>query len=231
MATFDYPYRKSINITAWVLQIIVCLILLAASAYVMSIVNDDEYNQYLDGYTGLFTTAAGVQIAITGLTIVLDIVEMVLIGRSRMQPWLYLASACVKTIIWGIMLILNLIALSALSIILCAILAGTSILQLSYGAMLVHRKRRGTLRGGNYAPAVNPANGGIETGLSGGHVQEPVYGGPLPTYNNSTSPGYYHQPQQPQSGTEYKSPYGYGQATATPAPGSYELDSRPQQYA
>lgn len=55
MATFDYPYRKSINITAWVLQIIVCLILLAASAYVMSIVNDDEYNQYLDGYTGLFT--------------------------------------------------------------------------------------------------------------------------------------------------------------------------------
>lgn len=109
--------------------------------------------------------------------------------------------------------------------------SGTSILQLIYGAMLVHRKRRGTLRGGNYAPAVNPANGGIETGLSGGHVQEPVYGGPLPTYNNSTTPGYYHQPQQPQSGTEYKSPYSYGQATATPAPGSYELDSRPQQYA
>lgn len=111
--------------------------------------------------------------------------------------------------------------------------SGTSILQLIYGAMLVHRKRRGTLRGGNYAPAVNPANGGIETGLGGGggHVQEPVYGGPLPTYNNSTTPGYYHQPQQPQSGTEYKSPYSYGQATATPAPGSYELDSRPQQYA
>ena len=35
-AIFDYPYRKSVNITAWVLQFIVCLILLGASAWVIA---------------------------------------------------------------------------------------------------------------------------------------------------------------------------------------------------
>lgn len=52
---------------------------------------------------------------------------MVLIGRRRMQPWLYLTFAAVKTLIWGIMFILNLISLSALSIILSAILAYVTI--------------------------------------------------------------------------------------------------------
>ena len=39
MAGFDYPYKKSVNITAWVLQIIVCLILLGASAWVLAVVD------------------------------------------------------------------------------------------------------------------------------------------------------------------------------------------------
>ena len=40
-----------------------------------------------------------------------------------MHPGLYLASACIKSLIWVVMLILNLIALAALAIILTAILA------------------------------------------------------------------------------------------------------------
>ena len=39
MARFDYPYRKAVNVTAWVLQIIVCLILLGASAWVLAVVD------------------------------------------------------------------------------------------------------------------------------------------------------------------------------------------------
>lgn len=119
-------------------------------------------------------------------------------------------------------------------------ISGTSILQLIYGAMLVHRKRRGTLRGGNYAPAVNPANnnngggGGVETGFGGGHVQGPVYDSPVPTYGNSNininnTPNYY-QPQ-PHSGTEYKSPSTVTYGQEAQAPGSYELDNQPQRYA
>ena len=57
------------------------------------------------------------------MTIIFDIVEIVLISKKRMQPALYLAFACIKSFIWVIMLILNLIALAALAIILTAILA------------------------------------------------------------------------------------------------------------
>lgn len=55
MAKFDYQYRKSINITSWVLQILVSLILLGASAWLMAIVSDDEYEDVLGEYSGLFT--------------------------------------------------------------------------------------------------------------------------------------------------------------------------------
>lgn len=60
----------------------------------------------------------------------------------------------------------------------------TSIVQLTYGALLIHRKRRGTLTRGVYKPASNPEVC-VETG----------YG----------SYGYYPQPHSNIS-TEYKSP-------------------------
>ena len=82
----------------------------------------------------------------------------------------------------------------------------TSITQLVYGAMLVHRKRRGTLRGGNYAPAVNPAVA-VETGYGGAYVDP--------------SPGYYQQSVPAAYGVA-PAPQYYGETK----PGSYELDSR-----
>ena len=98
-----------------------------------------------------------------------------------------------------------------------------------YGAMLVHRKRRGTLRGGNYAPAANPAVA-VETGYAG------AYGpGPGGYYESAPaavpSPGiadYKHQSAYgaaPAYGspTPPPQPQYYGQA---PQPGSYELDNR-----
>lgn len=54
VAIFDYHYRKSINLTAWILQLVICLFMLAASAWVMSVVNSDEYEGYFDGTSGLF---------------------------------------------------------------------------------------------------------------------------------------------------------------------------------
>ena len=57
------------------------------------------------------------------MTIVLDIVEIILIAKKQMPPALYLASACLKSFIWLIIFILNLISLSVLAIILTAILA------------------------------------------------------------------------------------------------------------
>lgn len=55
MAKFDYPYKKGVNITAWVLQFLVCVILLAASAWLLWLVNQEDYDSALSSYEGLFT--------------------------------------------------------------------------------------------------------------------------------------------------------------------------------
>lgn len=223
MAKFDYPYKKGVNITAWVLQFLVCIILLGASAWLLWLAGENDYE--LGGYSGLFVAAAGLQIAITGLNIVFNIVEIVLIAKKRMPPALYLTSACIKTTIWAIIFILNLVSLSVISIILTLVLLATSLLQLIYGAILVHRKRKGTLTGGSYVPAHNPAHN------PEGHA-EAAYAAP--------QPGYYYPP--PDASTEYKPPTGvaspppqYGfppQDHYAPqaAPGSYELDSRARNF-
>lgn len=227
MAVFDYPYRKSINITAWVLQIIVCLIYIAVSAFLLAVA--DDVGQY--GF--VVAISGGVLIAIAALTMVFDIAEMVLIGRKRMHPALYLSSACIKTLIWTTLLLLNLVALSPLDIVFSGVAAGAAIAQLVYGARLVHRKRRGTLRGCGYAPASNGGPANMESGYG---LQPPVYA----NYTNNTNPAYdagygnapaagYYSTYQ---GTEYKPPTSpappqhqhYGQQQV---PGSYELGSRP----
>ncbi|KAI1633182.1 hypothetical protein F4809DRAFT_38319 [Biscogniauxia mediterranea] len=212
MGHHDYPYKKGINLTAWVLQIIVCLILLGASAWLLSVVNSSDIGSDLSEYNGLFTAAAGVQIGLTGLTIVLDIVEMVLIGCKRMPPALYLASACIKTAIWGIIFVLNLIAVTVLSIILCGILFATSLLQLVHGARIVHRKRKG----GSYAPANNPA-GNAEAGYD-------VEAAHQSTEYKSQSP----QPPAYDPAHQQEQPYGYGAPQKQhQGANSYELDNRP----
>ncbi|RYP92130.1 hypothetical protein DL770_001791 [Monosporascus sp. CRB-9-2] len=228
MAVFDYPYRKSVNITAWVLQIIVCLIYIAVSAYILSLADE------VGGYEGIFAISGGVHMAIAALTLVLDIAEMVLIGRKRMHPALYLASACIKTLIWTILFILNLIVVSPLAIVLCAVAAGTAIAQLVYGARLVHRKRRGTLRAGGYAPAANGGPANVESGYG---LQPPVYANYANNTNTTYDAGFGNPPAagyySTYQGTEYKPPTSpappqhqyYGQQQV---PGSYELGSNPR---
>ncbi|KAI0178864.1 hypothetical protein GGR52DRAFT_569770 [Hypoxylon sp. FL1284] len=218
MAKYDYPYKKGVNITAWVLQDLVCIILLAASAWVLSLVDSHEVTGNL---TGLLSGAAGLQIAITLLNIIINVVEIVLIARKQMPPVLYLTFASIKTGIWGIIFILDLVTLSVISIILSLILLATSLLQLIYGAILIHRKRKGTLRGGSYAAATR-APGLLEAGACG-----------------APQPGSYYAPRGVGVGsTEYK-PAADVCAAPSPAPtpspasqnpyahgGSYELDSR-----
>ena len=103
----------------------------------------------------------------------------------------------------------------------------TSITQLVYGAILVHRKRRGTLRGGNYAPAVNPAMA-VETGYGGAYgdpaadryyqAPDPV---PVPEYKHQSAYGVSPAPA-PAPAYSAAPAQNYGQTQ----PGSYELDSR-----
>ncbi|KAI1137167.1 hypothetical protein F5Y05DRAFT_80431 [Hypoxylon sp. FL0543] len=215
MAVHDYPYKKGVNVTAWVLQFLVCIILLGASAWLLWLVNSEDA---LDNYSGLFTVAAGLQIAIVLVNIIMNIIEIVLISKKRMPVELYLSSACIKSAVWGIIFILDIVSLSIISIILTLILTATSLLQLVHGAILVHRKRRGTLRGGKYAPTSNPDAGLMEAQY--GAPQAGYYNPGVSTEYKSSSP--VASPVPPQYG--FTAPAYAPQATGS----SYELDSRPQ---
>jgi hypothetical protein len=129
----------------------------------------------------------------------------------------------------------------------------TSIIQLVFGARIVHQKRKGTLTGGNYAPALNPAvTSHVETGYG---VPQPqayasqtygntAYNTPVPAQqphgHGYSNPAYSTSPP-PASSDYYKPPVsGYAspvqqqqpQEVYSPTPGgthpsnSYELPSR-----
>jgi hypothetical protein len=46
----NYPYRKGVDITAWVLQLLVCLILIGFSAYLLAVTYAyvDDYYEFSD---------------------------------------------------------------------------------------------------------------------------------------------------------------------------------------
>ncbi|KAI3324766.1 hypothetical protein HD806DRAFT_54635 [Xylariaceae sp. AK1471] len=238
-----YPYRKGVDITAWVLQILVCLIQVGVAAALLAVV--DDYEGGFDGVRGAINTSAGVSIGISALTIVIDIVEIVLIARKNMPPALYLSFACIKTLIWLIIFVLDLITLAIVGIILSAIVVITSVVQLAFGARIVHKKRKGTLTGGKYVPTLNPAaTGHVETGYGvppqpqaygvpqayGAPQQPQAYNDPYTTSTTPVSSEYYsptpthhhqqqHQPPPPQQ-------QGYANPGYAYPPNSYELSNR-----
>ncbi|KAI1431398.1 hypothetical protein GGR50DRAFT_689756 [Xylaria sp. CBS 124048] len=161
----NYPYKKGIDITAWVFQMLGSIVLVGVSGFAISVI--DSY-----GYGGVLDIGAIIIIVISALTIIFDITEIVLISKRNMHPALYLSFACIKTLLWFIMLILQAAGQSALGAIITAILFITSAVQLGQGATIIHRKRKGTLTGGNYAPAINPDH--VEVGYS--KARPPSYG-------------------------------------------------------
>ncbi|KAI2471395.1 hypothetical protein F4781DRAFT_122774 [Annulohypoxylon bovei var. microspora] len=214
MAKHNYPYKKRINISVWIIQLILCIILLAASAWMLWLISSNHYPDRFKQYRGLFTTAAGIQIGIVAMNIIMNIVEIVLISKNRMPPALYLTNACIKSAIWGVLFILNVIALSVIAVVLNLILFFTSMLQLVHGAIIVHRKRHGIYTGGNYSRASNPTDLMDGTALGA-----------------ETQTGFYPE----NINTEYKTPlvepppeYGHSAFAYSPRQPdpSYELDSR-----
>ncbi|KAI1827166.1 hypothetical protein F4861DRAFT_435020 [Xylaria intraflava] len=157
----NYPFKKGVDITAWVLQIAASIVLLGISADAIVILDEAET---LNPTAAM--TEATVFITFSVLTILFDIIEITLIARNSMAPALYLSFACIKTLIWLIILVIEAITIAVLGAILAAVLLATSIVQLVQGARIVHRKREGTLTGGQYAPALNLAMpGNIESGV------------------------------------------------------------------
>lgn len=56
------------------------------------------------------------------MNITMNIVEIVLIARKRMPPALFLTNAVIKTLIWGILFMLNVVAMLVVGVVLDLIL-------------------------------------------------------------------------------------------------------------
>ncbi|KAI0158269.1 hypothetical protein GGR57DRAFT_510436 [Xylariaceae sp. FL1272] len=199
------PYKKGVDITAWVLQFLVCIILLAISIIALVAVKSiDDGNDVYD----VAATAAGVSIAIIVICIIINIVEIFFIAKKRMPPALYLSLACINV---------------------------TSGVQLGFGAKFVHvwRKEKrgeysqalnpGHIQTGNYIPPQN--NYGVPqqtTGYSDAHYPPQVH--PGAPYNPGQQPiSAYQSPAQQQQGMyqpsqEYKYPHD---------PSSFEMANHP----
>ncbi|KAJ1327824.1 regulatory factor X [Microdochium nivale] len=214
MQKFDYHWRKAVNVPAWVIHFLVCIIYIGISAYTIAVFQKHLKGSVDNTVASAFAAASGINIGIALLTIVFDVIEIVLIAKTVMKPAVYLSFACIKSLIWIILFGLACVSIAPAGILLTLAVAATSVAQLIYGAIVVHRNRKGTLiRGGKYAPA---STGHVEGNLynpSAQQQQQPHHGQQTQGFENlSTAP---HAPagaygQNPygsaNANTEYKSP-------------------------
>ncbi|KAI1502491.1 hypothetical protein F5X99DRAFT_407987 [Biscogniauxia marginata] len=178
MQQYEGIWRKRQLLPSWILQILcslvlgaIAIVLLVAASYVESHAGefDRDSDRYYYGYDAsqladYANATGGVVLALAAATLVLDVAEIVLYKRRRLAPALLLASACLKTLVWGAWFVLSVVAAAAGSVgvvdlVFGFVLAGTSIVQLVFGAIYTHRKRRGTLR-----PRGDAKTAGVEAG-------------------------------------------------------------------
>ncbi|KAI1328882.1 hypothetical protein F5Y16DRAFT_136848 [Xylariaceae sp. FL0255] len=222
-----YPYRKGVDITAWVLQLLVCLILIGVSAWALYEWEqvDTEYGSEANE---IISISAGVAIGVNSLTIVIDIVEIILISRRDMPPGLYLAFGILKTCLWLAVTIIEGIGRSILGVIFGLIVFVTAAIQLGFGADIVHKKRTGYLNGGNYKRA---SGGNVEVGYG---VPSQYSGG----YSGATTAAPYNaqdymKPQSPPIASppmHQAPPPAMSQNMAYEAPGSTTYPHGPNSY-
>ncbi|GAB7325736.1 hypothetical protein MBLNU13_g09695t1 [Cladosporium sp. NU13] len=161
-------WKKRYLIPLWVVQLIVLGIYFVLSIVGMSAAEDlDDYldspewnnrSDYADQVTILLTvspnstiyrTTFGVIIAFSSLCILLVITEIILAASHRLKPTFHLVSAVLKALIAVIYFIIVCIGSASvgrgygLDIVLSLALTVATLLQVVYGAVRVHRVRKG----------------------------------------------------------------------------------------
>ncbi|KXJ86815.1 hypothetical protein Micbo1qcDRAFT_198013 [Microdochium bolleyi] len=144
---YSAVWRKRDNLSAWILQGLSSIILLAFAIW-----RTVKYSQSFAN--GRWVTAHDFifVVCFTGATLLLNTAEVVLFTRGSLHPVFLLVSAVVKTIIWGLLFCINLAQLirtylysDPVMLVTGLVLFSTAISQLVISAMAVHRMRKGTL--------------------------------------------------------------------------------------
>ena len=165
--------------------------------------------------TEILSAGVAVLMAFAILTILMNIVEIILAARHKLGPVANIVMQSIKSAVWTVYFVLTIIgvsrqgsASSGLSIIMSLVLLYVThicihlakhwltrrssslacIAQLIYGAVIVHRHRKGTLSRGNYSPAeaghsqVHPYTVGYDQPPTQSYTAYNPQGGVTPAY-------------------------------------------------
>lgn len=137
------------------------------------------------------SVSAAILVIMSGISLIFDITAIILLARQKLTPVTYLVFQCIKAAFWTYIFVGDMIAVAnygipGLALLFSVVLFATSIGQLIYGSVIMHRKRAGKLLfRGNYS--------GVESGHLAGHESPPR--GSYAAYNpHGMPPGPFRDP-------------------------------------
>jgi len=164
-------WLKRVLIPFWTIELLWCLVILIISAVFLG-----QLRKLDAGYNSLSSILL---IAFTGVTIILDAVNIGFFAKHKLRPATFLTLCVIKAIFWVFIFVLDIIDAAGtyretgLAFLFSAVLFATSVGQVAYGAVIVHRKRKGTYSRGYYAGVTGAAGA---TGYRAGGYESPPRG-------------------------------------------------------
>ncbi|KAM0713390.1 hypothetical protein Q7P37_010352 [Cladosporium fusiforme] len=136
-------WLKRVLIPCWVIYILACILLFVVACYVLGGMSARVSNKAISNATG------GLLVACCIITVGFVISEIVQLARERLGPVFHLCSNLLKLLIWIIYLLLAMIgaanstqeSTSLMSLSVTLVLIATSLAQLIYGSVVLHRHR------------------------------------------------------------------------------------------
>ncbi|KAK3621824.1 hypothetical protein LTR56_022560 [Elasticomyces elasticus] len=154
-------WLKKVLIPFWVFEMIWLLATIVFGALGLYVLQDYEDKMDLKAALDI---AAIIVLAMGSISLLFDIVIIILFARGKLSPVTYLVLSCIKSIFWIFVFAIDIAdavrgAATGLAFLFSTVLFATSVGQVIYGAVIMHRKRKGVYMRGNYA--------GVETGYRG----------------------------------------------------------------
>ncbi|KAK5688564.1 hypothetical protein LTS10_000542 [Elasticomyces elasticus] len=145
--THNDIWLKRVLVPFWVIEIIWLIIV-----FILSILDffwwDRLPSERWITETDTSNSISVVELPFATVSIILDITAIILFARRNLSTTTYLVFQCLKGAGWAAMFLIDVIFArygTAKNLLFTIVLLGTSVGQVAYGSVLVHRKRKGTL--------------------------------------------------------------------------------------
>ncbi|KAK5730833.1 hypothetical protein LTR15_000771 [Elasticomyces elasticus] len=138
--THNDIWLKRVLVPFWVIEIIWLIIV-----FILSILDFFWWDRLS---SERWISISIVELPFAAVSIILDITAIILFARRNLSTTTYLVFQCLKGAGWAAMFLIDVIFArygTAKDLLFTIVLLGTSVGQVAYGAVLVHRRRKGTL--------------------------------------------------------------------------------------